>query len=155
MVDGVADRYLQTVVSLDPLWPIPLGCVAGKPKEKTTMSDERRCECQNENRGLFIWRGDPDWLSCTQCDDRVRPLTEAEKLERADPPEPRKREATVKLNPDFQFGNPKVNAVTGNCCGKPVGCTMTHEGCVYLSHPWKRANVVALQDTEPRKRERP
>src|SRR4051812_19555627 len=27
------------------------------------------------------------------------------------------------------------------CCGKPVGCTMTHDGCAYLRHPWKRAMV--------------
>lgn len=42
---------------------------------------------------------------------------------------------------EFQFGNPKVNEHSGSCCGKPQGCTMTHDGCLYLRHPWKRANV--------------
>jgi hypothetical protein len=37
------------------------------------------CECENPERGLFIWRGDKEWWSCVQCDGRVRPLTEAEK----------------------------------------------------------------------------
>ena len=46
------------------------------------MSDERVCECENPNRNMFIWRGDPDWWSCLQCDGRVRPLTESEKSNR-------------------------------------------------------------------------
>jgi hypothetical protein len=41
----------------------------------------------------------------------------------------------MKISDDFQFGNGKV------CCNKPVGCTMTHAGCKWLKHPWKRANV--------------
>jgi hypothetical protein len=49
---------------------------------------------------------------------------------------------------EFQFGNPRVNAVTQHCCGKPRGCTMTHEGCVYLKHPWKRA--MLFNDTTVR-----
>jgi hypothetical protein len=36
---------------------------------------------------------------------------------------------------DFAFGNGK------KCCDKPVGCTMTHPGCKWLKHPWKRAMV--------------
>jgi hypothetical protein len=44
------------------------------------------------------------------------------------------------LSPDgFEFGNPKVNEHSGSCCGKPQGCTMTHDGCLYLRHPWKRS----------------
>jgi hypothetical protein len=45
------------------------------------------------------------------------------------------------MSESFQFGNPKVNEHGFSCCGKPRGCTMTHEGCAYLSHPWKRAMV--------------
>lgn len=41
------------------------------------------CECENPERGLFVWRGDPEWWSCVQCDGRVRPLTEAEKHARS------------------------------------------------------------------------
>ena len=40
---------------------------------------------------------------------------------------------------DFQFGNPRVNEHSANCCGKPRGCTMTHAECLFLCHPWKRA----------------
>jgi hypothetical protein len=36
------------------------------------------------------------------------------------------------------LGNPKAGSA---CCGKPRGCTMTHDGCSYLRHPWKRAVV--------------
>lgn len=39
------------------------------------------CECENPERGLFIWRSDPFWWSCRQCDGRVRRLTEREKEE--------------------------------------------------------------------------
>ena len=38
----------------------------------------------------------------------------------------------------FQFG---VNHPGLRCCGKPVGCTITHDGCAHLRHPWKRAHV--------------
>jgi len=41
----------------------------------------------------------------------------------------------------FQFGSPKVNVTSVTCCGKPRGCDMTHDGCLYLHHPWKRAIV--------------
>lgn len=41
---------------------------------------------------------------------------------------------------DLRFG--RENKTTGgSCCGKPVGCTMTHESCLYLRHPWKRQMV--------------
>lgn len=43
------------------------------------MADECMCECGNPDRGLFVWRGDPEWASCVQCDGRVRPLTENER----------------------------------------------------------------------------
>jgi hypothetical protein len=49
---------------------------------------------------------------------------------------------------EFEFGNPKVNDAGFNCCGKPRGCTMTHEGCAYLQHPWKRA--MLFNDTTAR-----
>ena len=42
----------------------------------------------------------------------------------------------------FVMGNPKVHAAGFSCCGKPRGCTMMHEGCAYLRHPWKRAMVL-------------
>lgn len=46
---------------------------------------------------------------------------------------------------EFRFG--RENKRTGGwCCGKPVGCTMTHDGCCYLRHPWKRANVFHEPD---------
>lgn len=39
----------------------------------------------------------------------------------------------------LQIGDARLNAHA--CCGKPRGCTMTHDGCAYLRHPWKRAMV--------------
>ena len=40
----------------------------------------------------------------------------------------------------LSLGKEKVNAVAGaRCCGKPRGCRMTHGGCLFLRHPWKRA----------------
>jgi len=46
----------------------------------------------------------------------------------------------------FEFGDPRVNRASGGRCGKPVGCNMTHEHCLYLRHPWKLKNVPALKD---------
>lgn len=48
--------------------------------------------------------------------------------------------AGARMTP-IRFGreNPKNG---GACCNKPVGCSMTHEGCLFLSHPWKRAHVL-------------
>lgn len=40
---------------------------------------------------------------------------------------------------NFRFGRPLKHAVA--CCTKPVGCAITDEGCLFLRHPWKRANV--------------
>lgn len=31
--------------------------------------------------------------------------------------------------------------VGSGCCGKPVGCSMTHKGCLYLRHPYKRSMI--------------
>jgi hypothetical protein len=39
--------------------------------------------------------------------------------------------------PSFAFGPSKVQG--HDCCGKPRGCNMRHDGCVYPQHPWKRA----------------
>ena len=50
------------------------------------------------------------------------------------------------LDDDFQFGN------GGSCCGKPVGCNMTHEGCVWLRHPWKQEHVFGQEVSEERQR---
>ena len=38
----------------------------------------------------------------------------------------------------FVFGNPKLNQLGHNCCGKPQGCTNQNPGCAYLQHPYKR-----------------
>jgi hypothetical protein len=32
------------------------------------------------------------------------------------------------------------------CCGKPVGCTMTHPECSFLRHRWKLANISGLRE---------
>lgn len=48
----------------------------------------------------------------------------------------------LELDPEFQFGNGR------KCCAKPVGCTVTARGCMYLRHPWKRA-VVFHDQTVP------
>lgn len=45
-----------------------------------------------------------------------------------------------KSDEEFQFGRKNLKT-GGGCCGKPVGCSMTHDGCCFLRHPWKRANV--------------
>jgi hypothetical protein len=37
----------------------------------------------------------------------------------------------------FRLGHPNLPD-SANCCGKPIGCTAT-DGCLMLSHPWKRA----------------
>jgi hypothetical protein len=40
---------------------------------------------------------------------------------------------------DYQFGNPTVNRITGGrCCGKPHGCSIPGDRCLYFDHPWKR-----------------
>lgn len=44
----------------------------------------------------------------------------------------------------FRFGRGLPGG--GACCQKPVGCTMTHEGCLFLSHPWKRSVVFGDSD---------
>lgn len=41
-------------------------------------------------------------------------------------------------SPDFQIGRVKESD-GGWCCGKPSGCSMQHDSCLYLKHPWKRA----------------
>lgn len=46
------------------------------------------------------------------------------------------------MDETFEFGNPKVNAAGFQCCGQPQGCGMTHDGCAYLRHPWKRAMAL-------------
>lgn len=53
------------------------------------------CECGGDY-GLFVWRADPYWWSCTACDGRVRPLTKAELREHPPPSgvSPGRREKT-------------------------------------------------------------
>lgn len=52
----------------------------------------------------------------------------------------------AEIDKPFELGNPKVNAAGFDCCGKPRGCDMTHDGCAYLRHPWKRAMVFNEPD---------
>lgn len=40
---------------------------------------------------------------------------------------------------DIGFGRPMKNKV--DCCTKPRGCMITNPSCLFLKHPWKRANV--------------
>jgi hypothetical protein len=44
----------------------------------TETANNRPCECTNPTRSLSIWRDDPEWWTCVQCDGRVRPLTTSE-----------------------------------------------------------------------------
>jgi hypothetical protein len=46
------------------------------------------------------------------------------------------------------YGDAKLNDRGYTCCSKPVGCSMTHEGCAYLQHPWKREHVWPYVDKE-------
>lgn len=48
-------------------------------QDEAADAGPEHCECENRERDLYVWRGDPDWWSCTQCDDRVRLLTEGER----------------------------------------------------------------------------
>lgn len=51
----------------------------------------------------------------------------------------------------LRIGNPKLNALGFNCCGKPKGCTNQNSGCAYLQHPYKRVRgeitLVELQSS--------
>lgn len=38
----------------------------------------------------------------------------------------------------FHFGSCLAVIKGAPCCTKPVGCTMTHEGCLFRNHRWKR-----------------
>lgn len=38
----------------------------------------------------------------------------------------------------LKLGRPTVTRVSPWCCGKPHGCNQTHDGCLYLAHPFKR-----------------
>jgi hypothetical protein len=40
------------------------------------------------------------------------------------------------------------------CCGKPVGCTMTHDRCSFLNHRWKLDTIDGHRERmEDRRRE--
>ncbi len=45
---------------------------------------------------------------------------------------------TMELDPDFHFGTGR-----GTCCGKPQGCALPDEGCLYRMDPRKK---VARQE---------
>lgn len=44
------------------------------------------------------------------------------------------------MSGELRFG--RVLPEGSRCCGKPRGCGMTHDGCLYLRHPWKRAMLI-------------
>ncbi len=44
--------------------------------------DPRMCKCSEQQ--MYVWRDDPEWWRCADCDGRVRLLDEAERRARDD-----------------------------------------------------------------------